>query len=215
MTSASGAARRPLKSRSSGWARWAASALARSPITPNQISVASVVIALLGAGGLLGLPAPWSFLSCALGIQLRLLCNLLDGMVAIEGGKRSATGALYNELPDRLADSLFIVAVGYAVALPWLGWCAALLAALTAYIRVLGGALGLEQDFRGPMAKPHRMAVLTAACLLAALEHGLWGSQHALAVGEIVVAAGALLTCVRRTRAIARQLRAAEAGERA
>ena len=46
----------------------------------------------------------------------------------------------------------------------------ALAAAVTAYIRVLGGSLGLPQDFRGPMAKPHRMAVLTIACVLGAFE---------------------------------------------
>jgi hypothetical protein len=37
-------------------------------------------------------------------------------MVAIEGGKKSSVGALYNEFPDRIADSLFIVALGYASA---------------------------------------------------------------------------------------------------
>jgi hypothetical protein len=40
------------------------------------------------------------------------------------------------------------------------------LAVVTAYIRVFGGALGFALDFRGPMAKQHRMAVLTVGCLL-------------------------------------------------
>ena len=44
----------------------------------------------------------------------------------------------------------------------WLGWLGALAAAVTAYIRVLGGSLGLPQDFRGPLAKPHRMVVMTS-----------------------------------------------------
>ena len=54
-------------------------------------------------------------------VQLRLLCNLLDGMVAVEGGRSSPVGALYNEVPDRVADSLLLVALGYAVGIPWLG----------------------------------------------------------------------------------------------
>jgi phosphatidylglycerophosphate synthase len=103
-------------------------------------------------------------------VQLRLLCNLLDGMVAIEGGRKTATGGLYNELPDRFADSALIVALGYGAGEPWLGWLGALAAAVTAYIRVLGGTLGLAQDFRGPMAKPHRMAVLTFACIAQTIE---------------------------------------------
>ena len=46
--------------------------------------------------------------------QLELLCNLLDGMVAVEGGLGGPTGPLWNELPDRIADSVFIVALGMA-----------------------------------------------------------------------------------------------------
>ena len=97
----------------------------------------------------------------AMCIQLRLLCNMLDGMVAIEVGKKSKVGVLYNEIPDRVADSLFIVALGYTIAMLWLGWLGALLAAKTAYIRVLGGANGLAQNFAGPMNKLHRMFVMT------------------------------------------------------
>lgn len=187
-----------------------AAALARSAVTPNQISVASVVFAALGAGALLALAAPAGPLLCAAGIQLRLLCNLFDGMVAVEGGKRSALGGLYNELPDRIADSLFIVAAGYAADLAWLGWCGALLAAVTAYLRTLGGALGLPQDFRGPMAKQHRMAVLTLGCVLVAGELAWLGSRHALEAAAWIVAVGSLVTCATRTRAMARALRARE-----
>ncbi|MDE2137821.1 MAG: CDP-alcohol phosphatidyltransferase family protein [Gammaproteobacteria bacterium] len=198
--------RRPLKSRSSGWARALAVALARTAITPNEISVASVVFACGGAAALIGSGAPWALLTCAACMQLRLVCNLLDGMVAVEGGKGSPVGGLYNEIPDRIADAALLVAAGYAVRVPWLGWCAALLAVATAYLRALGGALGLPQDFRGPMAKQQRMAVLTLACVLGAAEAPMWHSDYALRVGLGVIAAGALLTCLTRTRALARAL---------
>lgn len=200
--------RRPLKTRGAGWARRLAAMLARSSITPNQISMLSIVFALAGAAALWCGPSPMALLLCAVCIQLRLLCNLLDGMVAIEGGKSTATGALYNEFPDRVADSLFLVALGHAAGEPWLGWLCALLAALTAYIRVTGGSLGLAQDFRGPMAKPQRMAVMTLACLLAVAEWYWRGSSNVLLVAAWLIAAGSALTCVLRTRAIARQLRA-------
>ncbi|MGP8033706.1 MAG: CDP-alcohol phosphatidyltransferase family protein [Steroidobacteraceae bacterium] len=200
--------RRPLKSRSSGWARSLAAALARTPVTPNQISVASVVFAAIGAAALAVSGAPWALLTCAACIQLRLVCNLLDGMVAVEGGKGSPVGGLYNELPDRVADSAIIVATGYAAAVAWLGWCGALLAVSTAYIRALGGALGLPQDFRGPMAKPQRMAVLTAGCVLGAVEAQLWHSHYALRVALSVVAVGGFLTCATRARALAQALTA-------
>ncbi len=199
------ASRRPIKARGNALVQRFAAMLARSPLTPNAISVLSIVFAAAGAAALLRLPA-WGAWLCALGIQLRLLCNLFDGMVAVEGGKSTPSGALYNEVPDRVADSLLLVALGYAAGWPWIGWLAALLAAATAYIRALGGALGQPQDFRGPMAKQHRMAVMTLACLIAPLEAMLAGSRIALPVASLVIAAGALLTCATRLRAIALRL---------
>jgi phosphatidylglycerophosphate synthase len=201
-------ARRPLASRSTRWAGLIARAAVRSGMSADGISILSLVFAGAGAAALLTLAAPWNLLVGAACVQLRLLCNLIDGMVAIEGGRKSKVGVLYNEVPDRIADSLFIVALGYAVGIPWLGWLGALGAAVTAYIRVLGGTFGLAQDFRGPLAKPHRMAVMTAGCVLGCGEF-LWrGTTHVVEAAAWIIAIGAVVTCVVRIRAIARQLKA-------
>lgn len=198
--------RRPLASRDTGWARRASAWLARSGATPNGISMASIVFAMVGSAALMYWFGTPGLILCALCVQLRLLCNLMDGMVAIEGGRQTPVGAIYNEVPDRVADSLFLIALGYVAGEPWLGWLAALAAALTAYIRVLGGSVGLAQDFRGPMAKPQRMAVMTLACLLAAVEWPLWGTRYALLAAVWVIALGSLLTCATRLLAISRAL---------
>jgi hypothetical protein len=50
------------------------------------------------------------------------------------------------------------------------------------------------------------MALMTAACLLAAVEEPLAGTRFALTVAVALIAAGSLVTCVTRTRAIAARL---------
>ena len=200
-------ARRPLASRNTRWAVFAAHALLRTPITPNQISVLGIAFSAIGAWALVAAPrAPWGFLVGALAIQLRLLCNMLDGMVAVEGQRSSSDGPLYNEVPDRVEDTFFLVAFGCAAGLTWLGFVAALLAMFTAYIRVLGGSLGLAQDFRGPMAKQHRMAVLTLGCLAAFAENLVGPTRYALQITLVIITVGALVTAGRRILAISLQL---------
>lgn len=202
----SGLERRPIAARSSGWARFLAARLAASSVTPNQISVVSIAFGALGGLAMLAGGAWWSWLLAALCVQLRLVCNLLDGMVAIEGGKSSAVGALYNEFPDRISDSLLLVPMGYAAGCPSLGWLAALLAALTAYVRVFGGALGQKQAFDGVMAKQRRMAALTAGLVAQTVETLAFGTRYSMLIAGIVIAAGSLITCITRTRGIARLL---------
>lgn len=199
--------RRPIEARSASWAKKSASFLVGTNISPNQISIFSVFFALIGASLLVSYSTHTAgLIGCALFIQLRLVCNLLDGMVAVEGGKKSPLGQIYNEFPDRIADSVLIVALGYSIGLPSLGWFGALAAALTAYVRVFGGSLGFPQDFRGPMAKQHRMAVVTVGCLFGAAEQIMNGTLYALTVASAVIAIGSIATCITRTRAIANQL---------
>jgi len=211
--------RRPLKSRDTGWARRAAAALARAGVTPDQVSAGSVLFgaaggALLLASGVLDGPERVAvLLGGALAIQLRLVCNLMDGMVAVEHGRGGPLGPIWNELPDRVADIAFLVGAGYGAALAgaaWgapAGWAAAVLAVLTAYVRELGRALGQPADFGGPMAKPHRMALLTLAALVAAAEP-LWGWRgETLAGACTTIAIGAALTAALRTGRLAARLK--------
>jgi len=67
--------RREVSSRSNTLIRGLASALARSRITPNQISAFSAVIALLVPVGLLCVGGWPGIVVALLGIQLRLLAN--------------------------------------------------------------------------------------------------------------------------------------------
>jgi len=133
------------------------------------------------------------------------LCNLFDGMVAVEGGKHTPAGELYNDMPDRVADVLILVAAGYACPLPWgveLGWGAAVLAVMTAYVRTLSASIGAPVDFRGPMAKQQRMAALTLACLCGTVEGFLSGTPlYSLTLALGVIVSGSVLTLVRRTLA--------------
>lgn len=171
--------RRDIKARGASWAKTIAGRLVKTGITPNQISILSVVFAALGGGLMVGsyyydgLSRALTLVGAAVCVQLRLLCNLFDGMVAVEGGKKTASGEVFNDLPDRIADPIIIISAGYAVKnLPWvveLAWLAGILSVLTAYVRVLGGACGIKQDFVGPMAKQHRMAILTIALVLSAI----------------------------------------------
>jgi len=211
-------ARRPLRSRSWRPVRRAAAWLAGTGVAPDAISTTGLVAALAAAVCLLAVPASpdpvrIALLLAAAGlVGLRLLANVLDGLVAIEGGRRSALGDLFNEVPDRIADAAVLVAAGYAVPVlavaPALGWAAALLALLTAYVRLLGGALGLPQSFAGPMAKPQRMLALIAAALLSVPETLLAGYHGRVLLAALaIVAAGTLLTAGRRLAILARDLR--------
>jgi phosphatidylglycerophosphate synthase len=211
-------ARRPLKTRQREWAKAMASFLARQGVYPNTISILSIFFAALAGAAFYssGISSPVHrillLLVAAAGIQLRLLCNMLDGMVAVEGGRQSKSGEIFNDLPDRISDALILVPAGYAVPdLPYgpaLGWCAALLAIFTAYVRLMGGAAGLKQSFIGPMAKPHRMAALTATCFLSVIEIKFLHPGTLLWITLVLMNFGCVVTIWRRTAQIIRELEA-------
>ena len=200
--------RRPLASRRSGWARRCLALLLRTSLSANQVSALGLVFAAGGGLALFFAPdRPALFLLAAVLVQLRLVANLMDGLLAVEGGRGSAVGALWNEVPDRAADAALLVGFGYAAFLPEAGFVAAVLAVFTAYLRAVGVSHGLPQDFGGPMAKPQRMAALTLGCLLACAESLVLGTPYAARAVILLVALGTAWTGWRRLARIAAALR--------
>lgn len=203
--------RRPLTSRDTNWAKQTATFLAKNNVSPNFISILSMLFAGLALLAFYldsttsGLHVLYMVLAIA-GIQLRLLMNLLDGMVAIEHNKKSAVGGLYNEVPDRVSDTLIIFGVGLTVKQMHYGmdmaYLAIIIALATAYIRALGASLNCGHFFLGPMAKPHRMAFICAGCIIA-----IWYTPVFYYV-LIVMNIGLLITCYRRLAKIAATLKA-------
>lgn len=212
------APRRVLATRKAGWAVALARWLGRVGVRPNAVSMAGVAFALVAGAAFYFAPdfdpgvRAALLLGAAACIQLRLLCNLLDGMLAVEGGLKGRAGEIYNDLPDRVADVLILVGAGYAATdLAYgvtLGWAAAVLAVFTAYVRLLGGSLGVTQHFIGPMAKQHRMFTLTVAALAGAVETLLDVPPRAIRIGLAVIVAGSIVTIVRRTIRIVREAEA-------
>jgi phosphatidylglycerophosphate synthase len=121
---------------------------------------------------------------------LRLIANLLDGMVAVEGRKGGPVGDLWNEAPDRVSDTAIFIGAGYAAGSePVLGFGAALVALFVAYIRALGASVGVGQVFLGPAAKQQRMAYMTFVAVYSAIFPGaaLWPMHRTPAIQFILV----------------------------
>ena len=198
--------RRPLKTREKRWVKHLTKALLRTNIQPNQISMSGIFFSVLAGGCLIFVQKSslsFLYLAAALFIQLRLLCNMMDGIIAIEGNRQAKSGDIFNEVPDRFEDIVILVCAGWVGHDLILGWIAATLAVLTAYIRAFGASLGTKQYFNGPMAKPHRMFVLTMACLLEFfLKTG--GIIMSGAMGLIIL--GCVITCCHRLQKIKQEL---------
>ncbi len=205
--------RRPIAARQSAYARGLTAWLVRHRVRPNAISLAGLLAALVAGLSLWATArAPWPRLWWALAalfIGLRLLANMLDGMVALAAGQASRTGLLYNEVPDRIADALIFIAAGFAAgSSPHAGYLAALAAVLVAYGRALGNSLGVQGLFLGPMAKSQRMFALAALAGYHALTPAAWQPDRLLAWGLVFIFVASLGTFGRRLWRIAQEVRA-------
>ena len=215
--------RRPLRVRNlEAWTRLL-HFVGKTSLTPNQVSVVGMV-AGLGAGGLLGLtgsgsfpPAavPAAFLTAIALVLIRGGCNIFDGILAVETGRASRVGLLFNEVPDRVSDVALLVGAGHAIGGdPLLGWIAALGAMATAYLRVQVQIAGASSDYRGPMAKPARMGVLVAA-LVVQLVIPAGADAGVIRIALLLIIAGTILTTLRRLFHAARELQSLPSNESA
>src|SRR5213596_2920166 len=209
--------RRPIATRNRKWAQAATAWLAARNVSPNAISIAGMSACIVG-GIALGLTSISDYrvlwLVAALGAQLRLTANMLDGMVALGSHRASKVGELYNEIPDRVSDAAVFIGAGFA----WggnvtLGYVATILAIFTAYVRAAGKIAGSPNEFCGPMAKQHRMLVVTLICVYAAITPRSWQMiafndlQIGLTtLGLAAIVVGCVITVIRRLARITHAL---------
>jgi phosphatidylglycerophosphate synthase len=201
--------RRPVSSRDVPLFKSIAARFAGWGITPNQISSVSMLFGA-ASGFAFAIAEGWALWLAALAIQLRLLCNLFDGMVAVEHKKSSPVGELFNEVPDRVSDTLILLGLGLRPGNSLnLALAAALMAMFTAYIRTTGVAAGAKAHFDGPMAKQQRMALLTLLALTAPFLplDGPLSFAKATELSLWVVIVGGFFTSLRRLAKIAVDLR--------
>src|SRR5256885_13067855 len=105
--------RRPIAARSHRWSQAAAGWLAARGASPNAISVGGMVCGIVAGFSLAA--TRWNppasprerllWLAGAVLVQLRLLANMFDGMVAVATGKASRVGGLDNQAADRVFDA--------------------------------------------------------------------------------------------------------------
>lgn len=211
--------RRPVLPRRFAWVQDCARRLAMAGISPNTISVlgfiaAAVAGVLWGLTGTLPALARVFWLGGIFFVLLRILANTLDGMVAVEWGKASRVGLLYNDVPDRLSDTALLVGMGYASGGdPMLGISAAGIAVFVSYARLIGRVAGAPSDFCGPMDKGGRMITLMLAALFMGLAPASWlalanGWLAPAWLALVLVCLGGAVTAARRLLHSARHLQA-------
>lgn len=132
-------------------------------------------------------------------VMLRLLFNLMDGLVSREMGLAGAWGEVKNEFGDRVADTLIFLGLACG------GYADARLAALAlslilwiSYLGILSKATGGPRLYKGIFGKGDRMITLALFTLFPLLDGSLASYN-----GYLVFAVGAAcLTVVQRLRII-------------
>jgi phosphatidylglycerophosphate synthase len=183
-------------------------------VHPDAISYASIVAsALAGVCFWRSSAHPWLLILGPLFCYVRLWMNMLDGMVALASGKASARGEILNDLPDRVSDVLIFIGVAHSgLCSPFSGYWAAIFALLTAYVGMLGQAVGVQREFSGVMSKPWRMVLLhigawsTFAMLVRNKSHVHLGGLTVLDWTCIIVIIGCVQTIAIRLKRIMKAL---------
>lgn len=171
---------------------------ARNRIHPDLFTYGALVLSSVA-----GLALAWAGSSPAWlwlvppSLILRLLFNLMDGLLARELGLADAMGEVKNEFGDRIADAAIFLGIacgGYAD--PRLAALVIALILSVSYLGILGKAIGGVRVYGGVFGKGDRMITLAVFTLYPALTTDLASYNVYLALAGI--AAG--LTILQRLR---------------
>jgi CDP-diacylglycerol---glycerol-3-phosphate 3-phosphatidyltransferase len=182
-------------------------ALARTPITPNMITVAGTVGVV---GGALGLFPIGELFPGAFTCTIFVLLDMVDGVLARIKGTSGTWGAFLDSTMDRLADAgifsglvIWFMLGGRNPLLAGVCLFCLVMGLLVSYTKARAEGLGLRCDV-GLIERPERMLI----SLIAVGVSGL-GVPYILNVGLWALAVGSAFTFGQRVLAVHQAARAA------
>ena len=180
-------------------------ALARTPVTPNMITVAGTVGVV---GGALGLFPIGELFPGAFTCTIFVLLDMVDGVLARMKGTSGNWGAFLDSTMDRIADAgifsglvIWFMLGGYDPLLAGVSLFCLVTGSLVSYAKARAEGLGLRCDV-GLIERPERMLI----SLIAVGVSGL-GVPYILNVGLWALAAGSAFTFGQRVLAVYRAAR--------
>lgn len=87
--------------------------LARTSVTPNQVTLASLVVAALSVAMLLTLPGHWGVVGAVVVYEISYILDCVDGMLARHRGVQSQVGHWLDFLMDEIKAFALLAAVAY------------------------------------------------------------------------------------------------------
>ncbi len=133
-------------------------ALARRGVTANQVTIAAVLLSLVGGALIAWRPFDsWPLLLLPLILLARMGLNAIDGMLAREHGQQSKLGAILNELGDVVSDAALYLPLAWVpmVWVPLIG-SVVVLAVISEMTGVVALQIGARRQYQGPMGKSDR-----------------------------------------------------------
>jgi CDP-diacylglycerol---glycerol-3-phosphate 3-phosphatidyltransferase len=174
--------------------------LARTPVTPNAITVIGTVGV---AGGALGLFPIGELFPGALTCTIFVFLDMVDGVLARMKGTSGSWGAFLDSTMDRIADAaifsglvVWFMLGGHDPLLAGVSLFCLVIGMLVSYAKARAEGLGLRCDV-GLIERPERMLISLVAVGVSGL-----GVPYILNVGLWALAAGSAFTFGQRVRAV-------------
>jgi CDP-diacylglycerol---glycerol-3-phosphate 3-phosphatidyltransferase len=183
-------------------------ALARTPVTPNMITVAGTVG--VSAAALSMLPIGWLFPGAATATVF-IFTDMLDGQLARIKGDSGKFGAFLDSTMDRVGDAaifggitIWFMRTDHLLAVVSL-FCLAC-GLCVSYVKARAESLGLNANV-GLIERPERVLIGLTSIGLSGL-----GVPYVLPIGMWALAAGSAITLGQRMRAVYRDAHGKTAG---
>jgi CDP-diacylglycerol--glycerol-3-phosphate 3-phosphatidyltransferase len=173
--------------------------LAAFGITANQVTIATLILSLVGGALVMALPNVRAvLLLMPVLLFVRMALNAIDGMLAREHNMKSPVGAMLNELGDVLADAaMYLPLVAVDAVRPGPVVAFVVLGIISEMAGVAAVQIGAERRYDGPLGKSDRAFAVGVIYFLLGLgiAPGRW---HVILL--VTLAALAVMTIVRRSR---------------